>query len=216
MIDHTILKPDATRDQVRGFCDEAKRHGFRSVCVNSVHVPLVAGQVCYSDVRVCAVVGFPFGAVPASIKAAETKQAIEAGAHEIDMVIQIGALKEGRLEDVRADIQAVRDVCGGAVLKVIIETCVLDDREKQQACRLSVEAGADFVKTSTGFSSAGATIEDVALMRAIVGPEFGVKASGGIRTLQKAQEMIAAGANRLGTSSGVALVSAGADGENTY
>ena len=206
MIDHTILKPDATRAQVEGFCDEARRHGFRSVCVNSVHVPFVAGLLAGSDVRVCAVVGFPLGAMPSAIKAAETAQAVAAGAHEIDMVIQVGALKEGREDDVLADIVAVRAACPEAVLKVIIETCLLTDDEKRAACRLSVEAGADFVKTSTGFSTSGATVADVALMRAAVGPELGVKASGGVRSFEAAQAMIQAGATRIGTSSGIALV----------
>lgn len=216
MIDHTILKPDATREQVRSFCEEAREHGFRSVCVNSVHVPFVAEQLRGSEVRVCSVVGFPLGAMPAAVKAAETRAAIEAGAEEIDMVIQIGSLKEGRLDDVRADITAVREACRGAVLKVIIETCLLTDQEKRDACRLSVEAGADFVKTSTGFSTSGATTDDVALMRGVVGPDLGVKASGGVRTLEAAHAMIAAGANRIGTSSGIALVTQTAPVAGSY
>ena len=206
MIDHTILKPSATRDQVRGFCGEAKQYGFHSVCVNSVHVSFVAGQLAGSGVRVCSVIGFPLGAMPPAVKAAETKAAVEAGAHEIDMVLQIGALTEGRFDDVRDDIVAVRSACRGAVLKVIIEACLLTDREKKDACLSAVEAGADFVKTSTGFSASGATAEDVALMRGVVGPAVGVKASGGVRTIKAARTMIAAGANRIGTSSGVALV----------
>lgn len=206
MIDHTLLKPDATRAQVATFCDEAKAHGFCSVCVNSVHTGFVAEQLAGSSVKVCCVVGFPLGAMPSAIKAAETRAAIEAGAQEIDMVIPVGALKEGRLDDVRADIAAVRAACEGATLKVIIETCLLTDEEKTHACRLSVEAGADFVKTSTGFSTSGATVDDVKLMRSVVGANLGVKASGGVRTLEAAAAMIAAGATRIGTSSGVALV----------
>lgn len=206
MIDHTILKADATREQVRRFCNEARRYEFRAVCINSIYVPLVAGLLEGSQVRVCSVVGFPLGAVPAVIKAAEAKAAIEAGAQEIDMVIHIGALKEGRSDEVLADIAAVRAVCRGAVLKVIIEAGLLTDDEKREACRLSVQAGADFVKTSTGFSSGGAIVDDVALMRGVVGPNLGVKASGGIRTVHAALEMIEAGANRIGTSSGIELL----------
>lgn len=216
LIDHTILKPDATQAQVRQFCDEAREHGFRSVCVNSIHVPLVAEQLRGSEVRVCAVVGFPLGAMPSAIKAAETAQAVGFGAQEIDMVIPIGALRDGHRDAVRADIAAVRAACPGAVLKVIIETCLLSDDEKRAACRLSVEAGADFVKTSTGFSTSGATVADVALMRAAVGPAIGVKASGGVRTLEAVQEMVAAGASRIGTSSGIAIVTATAPGAGSY
>ena len=216
LIDHTILKPDATQAQVRRFCDEARAHGFRSVCVNSVHVPFVADALRGSDVRVCAVVGFPLGAMPSAVKAAETAQAVASGAGEIDMVIPVGALKDGRHDAVRADIAAVRAACPAAVLKVIIEACLLSDDEKRTACRLSVEAGADFVKTSTGFSTSGATVADVALMRAAVGPAVGVKASGGVRTAEAAQAMIAAGANRIGTSSGIAIVTAAAPGAGSY
>ncbi len=206
LIDHTILKPDATQAQIRQFCSEAREHGFRSVCVNSIHVPLVAEQLRGSEVRVCAVVGFPLGAMPSAIKVAETAQAVGFGAQEIDMVIPIGTLRDGHRDAVRADIAAVRAACPGAVLKVIIETCLLSDDEKRTACRLSVEAGADFVKTSTGFSTSGATVADVALMRAAVGPTIGVKASGGVRTLEAVQSMVAAGADRIGTSSGIAIV----------
>jgi deoxyribose-phosphate aldolase len=216
LIDHTILKPDATRDDVRRFCAEARQHGFRSVCVNSVQVPLVADELRGSEVRVCSVVGFPLGAMPPAIKAAETRAAVEAGADEIDMVINVGAMKEGRLDDVRDDIAAVRAACPDAVLKVIIETCLLSDDEKRDACRLSVEAGADFVKTSTGFAASGATESDVRLMRETVGPQLGVKASGGVRTLDAARAMVAAGANRIGTSSGIAIVSATAPGAGSY
>ncbi|NPD66222.1 deoxyribose-phosphate aldolase [Lichenicola cladoniae] len=216
LIDHTILKPDATQAQVRQFCDEAKAHGFRSVCVNSIHVPLVAEQLRGSTVRVCSVVGFPLGAMPSTVKAIETTEAVAAGAEEIDMVIPVGALKEGLREIVLADIVAVRAACKNQVLKVIIETCLLTDAEKRLACELSVQAGADFVKTSTGFSTSGATIEDVALMRSVVGPSLGVKASGGVRTLEAAHAMIAAGANRIGTSSGIALVTQTAPVAGSY
>lgn len=216
LIDHTILKPEATEAVVRQFCDEAREHGFRSVCVNSIHVPFVAGQLRGSEVRVCSVVGFPLGAMPSAVKAAETAQAVASGAEEIDMVIPVGALKEGRHDLVGADIAAVRAACPGQVLKVIIETCLLTDEEKRVACRLSVEAGADFVKTSTGFSTSGATIEDVALMRAEVGPKLGVKASGGVRTPEAVQAMIEAGATRIGTSSGIAIVTATAPGAGSY
>ncbi len=202
LIDHTILRPDATEAQVRRFCDEARQHGFHSVCVNPVHVPLVAA----SGVTACSVVGFPFGAMRALIKAAEAAQAVAEGAAEIDMVIAIGALKQGDHRAVAADISAVRRACDTALLKVIIETCLLDDAEKEVACRLAVEAGAHFVKTSTGYSSAGATVADVALMRRVVGERVGVKASGGVRDFATAAAMVAAGATRIGTSSGVALV----------
>ena len=179
-------------------------------------MPLVAEQLRGSAVRVCAVVGFPLGAMPSAVKAAETAAAVAAGAQEIDMVIPVGALKDGRHDAVLADIVAVRAACPDAVLKVIIETCLLDDAEKRSACRLSAAAKADFVKTSTGFSTAGATVEDVALMRAEVGPSIGVKASGGVRSLQAAHAMIAAGANRIGTSSGIALVTETPAGAGSY
>jgi deoxyribose-phosphate aldolase len=205
MIDHTILKPDATEAQVSRVCEEAKAHGFRAVCVNSVHVALVARCLSGSAVRICSVVGFPFGAMPSAIKAAEAAAAVAAGADEIDMVIAIGALKEQRLDYVRNDISAVRAACTRAVLKVIIETRLLTDDEKQMACQLAVTAGADFVKTSTGFSTGGATVADVALMRAAVGSAVGVKASGGVRSREVAKSMIAAGANRIGTSSATAF-----------
>ncbi len=216
LIDHTILRADATEAQVAQFCNEARTHGFRSVCVNSIQVPFVADRLRGSDVRVCAVVGFPLGAMPSAIKAAETAAAVAAGATEIDMVIPIGALKDGRHDAVQADIAAVRAVCPDAVLKVIIECCLLTDDEKRTACRLSAEAGADFVKTSTGFSTGGATVEDVALMREAVGPALGVKASGGVRTPEAVQAMVAAGATRIGTSSGIALMTQTAPAAGTY
>ncbi|WP_459698305.1 deoxyribose-phosphate aldolase [Acidisoma sp. C75] len=206
LIDHTILKPDAREAEVAAFCDEARRFGFRAVCVNPIHVALVAKALAGSGVRACSVVGFPFGATTPAAKAAETAQAIADGAQEIDMVIAIGALKDGRLDAVRADIAVVRAAARGGVLKVIIETAMLTDEEKRIACRLAKEAGADFVKTATGYGGGGATVEDIALMRAAVGPAMGVKASGGVRTREAAEAMIAAGATRIGTSSGLAII----------
>jgi deoxyribose-phosphate aldolase len=210
LIDHTLLKPDAGEAELRRWAEEARAHGFCSVCVNPVNVAFVARLLQGSGVATCSVVGFPLGASASTVKAAETAQAVRDGAGEIDMVINIGALRDGRLDVVREDIAAVRAACPGKVLKVIIETCLLTDEQKRIACRLSVEAGADFVKTSTGFSTGGATEADIALMRAEVGPKIGVKASGGVRNLAQAQAMIAAGASRIGASSGVALVSGAA------
>jgi deoxyribose-phosphate aldolase len=206
LIDHTLLKADAVEAELRRYCDEAREHRFCSVCVNPANVALVAEALRGSGVKTCSVVGFPLGATTPEAKAAETADAVRNGADEIDMVINIGALKDGRLDAVRADVAAVRAACPGKVLKVIIETCLLNDDEKRTACRLSAEAGADFVKTSTGFSTGGATVADVALMREVVGDALGVKASGGVRTWDGAQALIAAGATRIGASSGVALV----------
>jgi deoxyribose-phosphate aldolase len=215
LIDHTILAADATSAQVRQFCEEALQHSFCSVCVNSSFVPLVAGTLRGSSVRCCAVVGFPLGAVASEAKAAEAAWARRAGADEIDMVMALGALKGGDMEAVRHDIARVRAACAGAVLKVIIETCLLDDGEKRIASLVAQQAGADFLKTSTGFSSGGATVHDVALLRAAVGPDMGVKASGGIRTRPTAESMIAAGATRIGASASLAIIqgSEGADRE---
>jgi deoxyribose-phosphate aldolase len=206
LIDHTILAPEATAEQVLRFCEEAISHGFRAVCVNPVFVRLVAEALQGHPILPCAVVGFPLGAATPEIKAAEAARAQADGAAEIDMVIAIGALKAGDLAYVEHDIACVRHACPGATLKVILETCLLTDDEKRTACRLARAAGADFVKTSTGFSRGGATLADVALMRDAVGPEMGVKASGGVRTRELAEAMIAAGATRIGTSSGVAIV----------
>ncbi|PKR88161.1 deoxyribose-phosphate aldolase [Pleomorphomonas diazotrophica] len=206
MIDHTILKPEATRAEIARLCDEAIEHGFASVCVNAVHAGFVAGRLEGSPVKTCVVVGFPLGANGAAAKADEASRAIADGADEIDMVIDVGALREGDLDRFGADIAAVRRATAGKVLKVIIETCLLDDAQKETACRMSKEIGADFVKTSTGFSSGGATVEDIALMRRVVGPELGVKASGGIRTAETAWAMVDAGATRIGASAGVAIV----------
>ena len=206
MIDHTILKPEATRAEVARLCDEAIAHGFASVCVNAVHAGFVAGRLKNSAVKTCVVVGFPLGASGAAAKADEAVRAIADGADEIDMVIDVGALREGDLDRFRADIAAVRQATAGKVLKVIIETCLLHDAQKETACRVSKELGADFVKTSTGFSSGGATVEDIALMRRVVGPDMGVKASGGVRTAETAWAMVEAGATRIGASASIAIV----------
>lgn len=208
LFDHTILKPDASSDDVDRICNEALEHNFASVCVNQFRTKQVADKLAGSNVKVCTVVGFPLGAVSSQVKAFEAEHAIKDGAEEIDMVINIGALKDGDYDTVRDDIQAVRNVCekDKITLKVIIETCLLDDEEKKIACKLAVEAGTDFVKTSTGFSTGGATARDVALMREAVGDNACVKASGGIRDRQTAMAMVDAGADRLGTSATVAIV----------
>ncbi|MCE5236185.1 MAG: deoxyribose-phosphate aldolase [Clostridiaceae bacterium] len=206
-IDHTLLKPDATREQVKKLCEEAKQYRFASVCVNSCHIALVAELLKGSGVAACCVVGFPLGASLASVKAFETKAAIEAGASEIDTVINVGAAKENDWAFVERDIRAVVEAAvGKALVKVILETCLLTDEEKIEACLCAKRAGADFVKTSTGFSTGGATEADVKLMRRTVGPEMGVKASGGVRTREDALRMLEAGATRLGTSAGVKLM----------
>lgn len=208
MIDHTLLKPDATPQQIAQLCAEAREYGFAAVCVNPVHVAQAAALLAGSAVVVCSVAGFPLGANGTAAKVFETRQAIADGAREIDMVISIGHLKAGDDDHVRDDIRSVVEAAhaGGALCKVIIETALLTDDEKRRACLLAVDAGADFVKTSTGFASGGATVEDVALMRTVVGERARVKAAGGIRTLADARAMIAAGADRIGTSSGVAIV----------
>ncbi|RAK22439.1 deoxyribose-phosphate aldolase [Anoxybacillus vitaminiphilus] len=207
MIDHTLLKADTTKEQIVKLCEEAKQYHFASVCVNPTWVATAAELLKGTDVKVCTVIGFPLGANTPETKAFETKDAIEKGATEVDMVINIGALKDGNDELVERDIRAVVEAAKGkALVKVIIETCLLTEEEKVRACQLAVKAGADYVKTSTGFSTGGATVEDVALMRKTVGPEIGVKASGGVRDLQGAEAMIQAGATRIGTSSGAAIV----------
>ncbi len=206
MIDQTLLKPDATQEQILKLCEEAKEHRFASVCVNPWYVPTVRKALEGSLVKTCTVVGFPLGAT--SIKAQETARALQDGAEEIDMVIALGALKQGDDAAVFADIESVVQASEYATVKVIIETCLLSETEKIRACRLALSAGADFVKTSTGFSTGGATVEDIRLMRSVVGQNFGVKASGGIRTLSDALAMIEAGANRIGTSAGIQIVSA--------
>lgn len=204
-IDHTILKADAAKSEVCRVCAEAKAYGFASVCVNSCHVPLVRTQLEGSAVKTCCVVGFPLGAMATAAKAFEAKQAAAGGAQEIDMVINIGALKDGDDTFVLEDIKAVVRAAGGAAVKVILETCLLTDAEKVRACRLAEKAGARFVKTSTGFGSGGAAAEDIALMRRTVGPDMGVKASGGVRTRADALRMIEAGANRIGASAGLTI-----------
>lgn len=205
-IDHTILKPETTKEQVVQILAEAKEYDFASVCVNPTWVAYAAQELKDSDVKVCTVIGFPLGANTPAVKAFETKDAIENGADEIDMVINIGALKSKNDELVLEDIQAVVAASGDKLVKVIIETCLLTEEEKVKACQLSKEAGADFVKTSTGFSTGGATVEDVALMRKTVGPDMGVKASGGARSYEDAIAFIEAGATRIGASSGVAIM----------
>jgi deoxyribose-phosphate aldolase len=206
-IDHTALKPDVTEAEIKRLTGEAKEYGFASVCVNPYWVPLAAEQLKDSSVNVCTVIGFPLGAGTAATKAFETRDAINHGADEVDMVINIGALKSGRNDTVEKDIKAVVDAAAGkALVKVIIEACLLTDEEKVLACQLAVKAGANFVKTSTGFSTGGATPEDVALMRRTVGPEIGVKAAGGIHSKAEAQALIASGATRIGASSGVQIV----------
>lgn len=207
MIDHTLLKPDATAEQVKKICMEAREYKFASVCVNTYHVALVSKLLSESGVKTCCVVGFPLGAMTTRAKMEETKEAIENGANEIDMVINVGALKSGDYDYVKKDIEALVNVVRGkAILKVIIETCLLTDEEKVKACTLSKIAGADFVKTSTGFSTGGATVEDIMLMRQTVGPTLGVKASGAVKDYKTALAMINAGATRIGTSSGVQIV----------
>lgn len=206
LIDHTILKPEASIDDIRKLCIEAKEYNFYSVCVNSAYVNVAYNFLLHSNVKVCSVVGFPLGAMIKEAKAYEAKFAVDSGAEEIDMVINIGLLKSGKIDLFERDIKKVREACKASVLKVIIETCLLNDKEKILACQIAKEYGADFVKTSTGFSTGGATEHDVELMRKTVGDKMGVKASGGIKTYEDAIKMINAGANRLGTSSGIAIM----------
>ena len=208
MIDHTLLKPDATADQIAQLCYEARKYHFASVCVNPTHVKLCAELLQGTQVKVCTVIGFPLGASAPEVKAFEAQTALNDGATEIDMVLNIGALKAGDLTLVARDIHEVVHVghAAGAIVKVIIETSLLSSEEKVTACLLSKEAGADFVKTSTGFSGGGATVEDVSLMKRVVGPDMGVKASGGVRDFEDAQSMVEAGATRLGASAGVKIV----------
>ncbi len=210
MIDHTLLKPDVTSDKIAQLCFEAKKYHFASVCVNPTHVKLCADLLKDSDVKVCTVIGFPLGATSPEVKAFETRNALDNGATEIDMVINIGALKAGESELVARDIRGVVEVAhaANALVKVIIETALLTDEEKVIACLLAKEAGADFVKTSTGFSGGGATVHDIALMRRAVGPSLGVKASGGIHTHEEAEALVAAGATRIGASAGVKIIQA--------
>ncbi len=210
LIDSTLLKPEATREQIAKLCREAREYGFAAVCVNPAWVPLAVAELAGSRVKVASVVGFPLGAAMTEVKMHEAEALLRCGAQEIDMVIQNGALRSGELDFVKSDIQSVVEVAHahGARVKVIIEAAVLDNKQKAVACVLAKMAGADFVKTSTGFVPGGATAQDVALMRATVGPEMGVKAAGGIRTLEDLLAMVRAGANRIGTSAGAAIMEA--------
>jgi deoxyribose-phosphate aldolase len=210
LIDHTLLRPEATAADIRKVCAEARQYGFAAVCVNPYWVRLVAGELAGSAVKVCAVVGFPLGANSTEIKVAETAGVIRAGAQEIDMVLNVGELRGRNYQAVRDDIVAVVEVAhaSGAIVKVILETALLDTEQKVKACQLAKEAHADFVKTSTGFGPGGATTDDVVLMRQTVGPAIGVKASGGVRTLEDLKKMVAAGANRVGASASVKIVEA--------
>ncbi|MFN0105644.1 MAG: deoxyribose-phosphate aldolase [Bryobacteraceae bacterium] len=208
MIDHTLLRGDATREEIMQVCAEARTNGFASVCVNGSWVPLVARELRGTPVKTCTVIGFPLGAMATAAKVFEAEEAIRCGATEVDMVLAVGLLRAGDELAVEKDIRAVAEAChrGGAILKVILETALLNDAEKVAACKRSVLAGADFVKTSTGFSKGGATAKDIALMRRTVGPGIGVKASGGIRSLADARTMIDAGASRIGASASVRIV----------
>lgn len=224
LIDHTLLKPEAAEGDVRRVCEEARRFGFASVCVNPCWVRLAAELLQDKASRVCSVIGFPLGANETRVKLAEAREALNAGASELDMVMNVGALRSGFYGQVRDEITALAAMAheSGAILKVILETCLLSRDEKVKACELAAEAGADFVKTSTGFSTGGATAEDVCLMRATVGDALGVKASGGVRTWEALQQMVRAGATRIGTSSGVSILrelgraEAGETREDTY
>ena len=206
LIDHTLLKPEATPDDIERICEEAKAYGFYSVCVNTHYVPLVASRVGGTGIKVCSISGFPLGAVDTRVKAFEAERAVSAGADEVDMVLNVGALKAGDEDFVREDIGGVVRASGNALVKVIIEAALLEEEEKIRACRLAVEAGARFVKTSTGFGPPGANTRDVEIMRRAVGPDIGVKASAGIRTAAFALELVEAGANRIGTSAGVQIM----------
>ncbi len=216
IIDHTALKPETTREQVKKLCSEAMEYGFASVCVNPCHVELCSRLLKDSGVKVCTVIGFPLGATTTAAKAAEAAEAIDNGAREVDMVLNVGAIKDGDFEYAKNDIAAVVQAAKGkALVKVILETCLLTDEEKKISCRLSKEAGADFVKTSTGFSTGGATVADIRLMRETVRPYMGVKASGGIRDYETAKAMIDAGATRIGASASVAIAAKERGGTTT-
>ena len=214
-IDHTLLKPESTRQQIDQIIDEAKEYNFKSICVNPTHVKYAAERLNDSDVLVCTVIGFPLGATTTATKIFETEDAIKNGATEIDMVINIGALKDGRFEDVQKDIEGVVGAANGKTVKVIIETVLLSDEEKVKASELAKAAGADFVKTSTGFAGGGATPEDVKLMKDTVGDELEVKASGGVRSLEDFNKMIDAGATRIGASAGVRIIQ-GLESDSDY
>jgi deoxyribose-phosphate aldolase len=208
LIDHTALKPDTTREQIRVLCKEAIEYEFASVCVNPCYVELCSELLKDYRIKVCTVIGFPLGATTTAAKVAEADEAVKNGATEVDMVINVGAIKSGEFDFVKSDIAAVvQAVKGKALVKVILETCLLTEEEKVRSCKICKEAGADFVKTSTGFSSGGATVEDIKLMRSIVKPNLGVKASGGIRDYKTAKDMVDAGASRIGASASIAIVS---------
>ncbi len=215
-IDHTVLKADTPKAKVQQIIDEAIQYDFMSVCINPTWVSFAAEKLAATDVKVCTVIGFPLGANTSTVKAFEAAEAIKNGADEVDMVINIGAAKDGDWDLVESDIQAVVDASKDVTTKVIIETSLLTDEEKVKACQAAVRAGADFVKTSTGFSTAGATVTDIALMRQTVGPDLGVKASGGVRSIADAQAMIEAGATRLGTSNGVDIMKGNVADGNGY
>lgn len=215
LIDHTLLKPTATKQDIVKLCEEAKKYGFFAVCVNPMYVSFCKSLLRDTSVKVCTVIGFPLGATTTAVKVFESKEAIDNGADEIDMVINVSALRSKDYNYVLEDISAVREVTKGKILKVIIETAYLNEEEKIKACELAKEAKADFVKTSTGFAPTGATVEDVSLMRKIVGLDMGVKASGGIRTIEDVLKMIKAGANRIGTSSSVEIIE-GKEGSSKY
>jgi deoxyribose-phosphate aldolase len=218
LIDHTLLKPDATADKIAKLCAEARDHNFASVCVNPFWVPSAAQELSGSRVKTCTVVGFPLGANTTATKIFETGKSLRSGAQEIDMVINIGALIGGDHGAVLADIRGVVEESHGAnaIVKVILETCLLNEEQKVTACKMCVDAGADFVKTSTGFSTGGATVQDIALMRKTVGPTIGVKASGGVRSYADVMKMVEAGATRIGTSSGVEILAGAAAAEGAY
>lgn len=209
IIDHTLLKPEATKEMIEKLCSEAKEYNFFSVCVNPYYVKTAKEELEGSNVKIATVIGFPLGSTPKEVKAFEASEAIKNGADELDMVINIGALKDGDYTTVEEDIKAVvNEATDKALVKVIIETCLLDDEEKKKACEIARAAGADFVKTSTGFSTGGATVEDVKLMREVVGEDLGVKASGGIRDYETAKKMVEAGASRIGASSSIEIAKA--------
>ena len=208
-IDHTLLKADASIEAIGKLCDEAKEYDFKSVCVNTCNIPFCKEKLEGSDVLVCCVIGFPLGAMSKEAKVAETKDAVAKGADEVDMVINIGRLKDKNYDYVTEEIREIKQACGEKTLKVIIETCLLNDEEKEKACECILEAGADFVKTSTGFSTAGATFEDVALLKKTVGDRCFIKAAGGVRSREDFEKMISLGANRIGTSSGTKLIEKG-------
>ncbi len=215
-IDHTNLKADAKKEDIKKVCDEAKKYKFASVCVNPANVKYVSSELKGSEIKTCAVVGFPLGANTLETKVFEAKDCIENGADEIDMVINIGALKSGEHNRIFEEIKALREACKEKTLKVIIETCYLTDEEKKKACELSLKAKADFVKTSTGFGTGGATYDDVKLMKKVVGDKAQIKASGGIRDYETAMKYIELGATRLGVSSGIAIVEGGKSGAGNY